>query len=211
VFSTHDPPNPQGARFLAMLHTGRDEQPVLVSGVVLGKVTRNGKPLYQIEIASAQTNPRPLGTATATRDPEQASPGEHFTGSPEPDDTAVFAMLSRSAKRALSRADRMRRDMKHDRVHIEHLVAGMEQDPESTATAALRAAAVDQAKLRELIHDAIGATPPPLPRPPMVPTRRPRPQLRRLSPLRSPGFARTAYPIRMTCWTSSTTWPPCAR
>lgn len=150
-------------------------------------------------------------TATATRDPEQASPGEHFTGSPEPDDTAVFAMLSRSAKRALSRADRMRRDMKHDRVHIEHLVAGMEQDPESTATAALCAAAVDQAKLRELIHDAIGATPPPLPRPPMVPTRRPRPQLRRLSPLRSPGFARTAYPIRMTCWTSSTTWPPCAR
>jgi hypothetical protein len=75
----------------------------------------------------------------------------------EPDDTTLFAMLSASSRRAMSHADAMRRAMDHDSVHITHLLAALQHDMTSSAAAALRAAAIDEAKLRELIAGITGA------------------------------------------------------
>ncbi|HEX8106858.1 MAG TPA: hypothetical protein VF516_03975 [Kofleriaceae bacterium] len=142
--------------------------PVIIEGRVLGLISgvvlpgRSGglstflvAPFSALRGTPLAERLAALGLADHAADPE--SPPSPVLTPADPEDARLFAMLSPRARLALSHADAMRRAMQLESVHIEQLVAALQQQSSNLAADALAAAGLDEQGLRDLVAQITGA------------------------------------------------------
>jgi hypothetical protein len=162
-------------RFSTLGYPSGPDRPVLVSGSVIGAVTRAGRNLIQIEVDSGPSFPglsgapvvvgnRVIGVISDALTSSSGVPSSTLFVVPvsaviallgtEASPGPVFQWLSASSSTAIQVADAMRRALNQPKLHMEHLIAGLYAKPGGPTHTSLRAAGVDDAKLHEIIKAA---------------------------------------------------------
>ena len=170
------PWSPDEARFVTLGFEHGPRMPVLIGGSVVGLVTRDGRFLIQIAIENGEpfrglsgapvvVGRRVVGlidsglaniagelSATLFVAPFSAAKAiAARVSTAVPAD--IFTRLSPSALRALENAEGLRRALNQSKLHMEHLLAGLQQKPSGPAERAFVSAGLDAAALRALVSE----------------------------------------------------------